>query len=400
MIHWFSVDNYRSVRDKVKLDFRVPGTTPMLPCFRTSASKKGIRLPTVVVFIGPNGSGKTTLLRAIAEVIDFAANSYRQSHTSVDTGFLPFFDQEMSNQPTRIELEFDAALSSSEGRTATLCHYILEIDRNNGTKIFAYEALLTSPKGRPRRILERRPNKPVYVAKELGLRQSDKLLSSIPANASAISTLARMGVEPFLKITTDLGNTQRNITYQPEPWKQDLETLVRFYQDHPEVASRVSDKLPRFNLGIEGMDIFSSNGSEPHLRFKRSGLDAPIIFQNESGGTRHLATVFPQLNYALETEGLAIMDSLDSGFHTNLLAEILDWFRRNDTNPNGAQLICSLHNISLLRELEKEEVFIVEKDQSGRTNAYGVREVQGLRRSQDIHKWYRSGALGGLPMFG
>ena len=86
--------------------------------------------------------------------------------------------------------------------------------------------------------------------------------------------------------------------------------------------------------------------------------------------------------------------------HADLVDEVLGWFRREDTNPQNAQLICSLHSLSALDDLEKEEVFIVEKDRAGSTQAYGARDVTGVRRSSNLRKLYRSGALGGLHHFG
>ena len=94
------------------------------------------------------------------------------------------------------------------------------------------------------------------------------------------------------------------------------------------------------------------------------------------------------------------MDAIDTDFHPNLAAEILNLFRQPDANPYEAQLICSLHNLSLLDDLEKEEVFIVEKDREGVTQAYGARDIAGLRRGANLQKLYRGGALGGLPAFG
>ena len=139
---------------------------------------------------------------------------------------------------------------------------------------------------------------------------------------------------------------------------------------------------------------------QPILLCDHQGLDVPVVISQESTGTRHLVHVFPQLDYALQTGHIAIMDALDAEFHTELVAEVLRWFQRPETNPQGAQLICSLHNLSVLEELEKEELFIVEKGQDGATRAYGARQVQGLRRTEDLQKRYRSGVLGGLPTFG
>ncbi len=147
---------------------------------------------------------------------------------------------------------------------------------------------------------------------------------------------------------------------------------------------------------------------EPHrlpdgtwlLTFAHRGLDMPVVLLNESAGTRHLVHMFPQLESVLYAGHLAIMDAFDSDFHTELAAEVLDWFRRKETNPNNAQLICSLHNLSVLDSLEKEEVFIVEKGADGATRVHGAVDVVGVRRSGNLQKQYRSGVMGGLPTFG
>ena len=120
----------------------------------------------------------------------------------------------------------------------------------------------------------------------------------------------------------------------------------------------------------------------------------------ESAGTRQVVQMFPPLDAALATGGLAIMDALDNDLHADLVDEILAWFRREDTNSGNAQLVCSLHSLSALDDLEKEQVFVIEKERTGTTRSYGVRDVHGVRRSGDLRQLYRSGVLGGLPSFG
>ena len=94
------------------------------------------------------------------------------------------------------------------------------------------------------------------------------------------------------------------------------------------------------------------------------------------------------------------MDALDRDLHTELLSEILGWFRNERTNPHKAQLICSLQSTSVLDELEKEELFLVEKTWDGATRAYGAREVAGVRRGASLQRLYLSGSLGAVPHFG
>ena len=58
------------------------------------------------------------------------------------------------------------------------------------------------------------------------------------------------------------------------------------------------------------------------------------------------------------------------------------------------------HHVGLLDELEKEEVFIVEKDGGGATQVYGAQDVRGLRRDVRLYPKYRAGVLGGIPRIG
>ena len=403
MLHWISVSNYQSMRDEVVLDFRVPGTTPESAWLRRPASKPGLRVPAVIALVGPNGSGKTAWLRALADTIRFAAYSYGNLPGPIRQQFPAFASSEALTKPTRVEVEFDAPWwNLGAGEPNRVFRYSLELLRGTNDDCpdaVGYEALRDFPRGRARRLLERRPQCPVHVAKELSIKPSDDRLASIPSNASVLSTLSRMGVEEFSVIVSSLSEVQMNVS-AVDPIHADSETLAHYFRDNPQVKDRISDRLRRFDLGIEAMNVEHSVDGKWRLFFSHSGLSKSIPYEGESAGTRHVVQTFPALNFALETGGLAILDALDNDLHADLVDEILGWFRRDDTNRRNAQLICSLHSVSALADLEKEEVFIVEKDQAGTTRSYGVCDVQGVRRSGDLRKLYRSGALGGLPSFG
>ena len=399
MIYGFRVNNFRSIREVAELDFRVPGTTPERPCFRRSLSRPDVRLPTVVVLVGPNGSGKTALLRAMAETLRFAASSY--DHPIISE-FVPFLAPETMTAPTRVEMDFDTQLPDSNDHASPV-RYTVEFEREQHdslcpTKV-EYEALHSFPKGRPRRIFERRSERPIYVAKQMEVRPRDDRLNSIPPYSSAISALAKMGVGFFPTIAAHLEKFQTNVV-GADPWRPDTEMITRWYRDNESLVDQVSNKLSRFDLGIVRMEPLRFPDGTWHLTFSHRGLNIPVVLPNESSGTRHLVHMFPQLQLVLGWGHCGIMDALDSEFHTELVTEVLDWFRRKETNPDDAQLICSLHNLSVLDGLEKEEVFIVQKDQGGATRVHGALDVAGLRRGGNLQKQYRSGVMGGMPTFG
>ena len=402
MLHRISVSNYQSIRDEITLDFRVVGTTPDQVWLRSPTLQPTLRVPTVIALIGPNGSGKTAWLRALADTIRFAARSYGNPPGHISQ-FPAFASNEAFTKPTRIEVEFDAPWwESGPDEPNRVFRYTLELVRGSSNYFpdaVGYEALRDFPRGRPRRLMERRPHHPVHVAKDLSIKPSDDRLASIPANASVLSTLSRMGVGKFSEIVESLSQVQMNVS-AIDPIRLDTETVAHYFRDNPQVKDRITAKLGRFDLGIKGMNVENSADGKWCLFFAHSGLNMNIPFDRESAGTRHVVRVFPVLNFALETGGLAIMDALDNDLHADLVDEMLGWFRREDTNSNNAQLICSLHSLSALEDLEKEEVFIVNKDPAGTTQTYGVRDIQGVRRSGNLQKLYRSGALGGLPSFG
>ena len=404
MIHRFRVNNFQSIREDVELDLRIPGTTPKMSCFRASPSRPDIRLPSVVILVGPNGSGKTALLRAMKATFRFAAVSYRHHYSDSTDEFIPFLSSETMTAPTRIEIEFDASWLDPGSRKAnSLLRYTLVLAREEESGLaptqVEYEALHAFPKGRPRRVLERSRDEPIYISRELRVRPHDDRLSCIPPNASVISALAEMKAGVFPEIAQDIDNVRTNL-FGSDPWWADTKAITRFYQENQDLLDKISNQLQRFDFGIRGMQLLQLKDGQWKLVLDHADLGTSLMLASESAGTRHLVRIFPQLRFVLDTGHLAIMDAIDSGFHPDLSAEVLGWFRQERTNPCNAQLICTLQNLSVLDDLEKEEVFIVQKDRHGVTHVHGAREVAGLRRDGSLQKLYRSGSMGGLPVFG
>ncbi len=401
MIHTFSVSNYGSIREEVTLDLRIPGTAPDLACFRRSAAKPDVRLPTVAVLMGPNGSGKTTLLRALVDL-----GRIGSSPTEPVTLF-PFSSHETRWAPTRFSIEGEADfLAPGEGPRRF--RYEIEIGRQptddggDGPLFVSRETLVHFPKGRRRRLLERRaPEVPIYVSREIGLTARDDRLKGVEPNRSAIGTLALVNVPAASRFAKFLSNSLRvasNISGN-ETFTPDTSTVIGWLEANGEAREWVRGQVRRSDLGIEDIEVVDGFGGK-HLRFNHTGLDWPIVLGMESRGTRSLIHLLPLVRFALDTTGLAILDEIDGALHVDMLAEILDSFRSRKSNPNDAQLLMSSHHVGLLDDLEKEEVFIVEKDDSGATRVYGAQDVKGLRRDVRLYAKYRAGVLGGLPRFG
>ena len=403
MIHAFSVSNYYSVREEVVLDLRIPGTAPDLPRFRRSTAKPDIRLPSVVVFMGPNGSGKTTLLDGLLATSRIASFASPAEETSSLT-FLPFSSTETRDKPTRFCMEIEADwLAQDQARH--LFRYELAVKRGDASAkdtFFQREVLSYFPKGRPRRLFERgAPGEPIYVSSELGLTPRDDRLKAIREDASVIATLTLFNVPLAARIAKWMRafSFYSNIINR-EKWQLPIQTMAEVFDESaPEKRDWLVRHIQASDLGIRDMRILEQ-AEKKEVFFDHRGLDRPIPLPFESSGTKRLFHLLPQLYLALNDGIPAVLDEVDGDLHVDIADEMLGWFRSQETNPSGAQLFVSSHNVGLLDNLEKEEVFIVEKDRDGATRVYGAQDVHGLRRDARLYPKYRTGALGGIPQIG
>ena len=401
MIHKFSISNFHSVREEVVLDLRIPGTAPDLPRFRRSTAKPDIRLPSVVVLIGPNGSGKSTLLSAlIATALATLFPSPTERTRPIKT-FFSFFSKETRNEPTRFCLEFEADWL---GEVHQLFRYELAVVRgatNSDDPFFSYESLSYFPKGRPRRLFERgAPEEPIYVSKEFGLKSGDDRLQAVRADTSVIATLALLNVPLAMRIGKWMEDfvLSSNIMLR-ERWALPTQTVMDIFEDEPDMESWVRNRIRSSDLGIRDITIFDQSGEKVVL-FHHHGLDRLIPLHFESSGTKRLFHLLPQIGGAIRDGVPVVLDEIDGDLHVDIAGEILSWFRSQEVNPSGAQLFVSSHNVGLLDNLEKEEIFIVEKDSSGATQVHGAQDVRGLRRDTRLYPKYRAGVLGGIPKIG
>ena len=234
------------------------------------------------------------------------------------SGFLPFLSSEGWACETQIEVDFDMSVPWSDfDGPDTFCRYSLCLERSNAGQPavrVSHEALYTFPKGRPRHILERRGKETIRVAPEIGLRSGDERLKAVPNQASALAALAWMGVASLGEIVGQIAGVHSNILGS-DPWLPNAEIVTQYYKDNPAYRDIVSNRLERFDIGIEYMEIGEGFDGRPILQFAHHGLDVKVPLISESSGTRHMVLRFPYLNFALEAGRLVVMDAHLFGQH-------------------------------------------------------------------------------------
>jgi hypothetical protein len=89
----------------------------------------------------------------------------------------------------------------------------------------------------------------------------------------------------------------------------------------------------------------------------------------------------------------------------------LQLFNSQDTNPNGAQLICATHDTNLLdrRHLRRDQIYFVEKDRTAATRLFSLADFKlerpkgggrSVRNDASFERDYIQGRYGAIPYVG
>lgn len=131
-----------------------------------------------------------------------------------------------------------------------------------------------------------------------------------------------------------------------------------------------------------------------------NGINVPSIFF-DSLGTQKIAALASYIIESLKEGKCLFIDELDSSLHFKLTRNIISMFH-SDLNPN-AQLICTLHDISLLdckKLFRKEQIWFTDKLKE-ETILFSLKNFSyaesGIRETSDLIEKYKKGLLGAIP---
>lgn len=362
--------------------------------------------------MGPNGSGKTTLLRALTAMARVASSALPSEENNPIKALVPFFSKLTQGKPTRFCLELEADWLAPD-EAPQLFRYEVAVGRDTPDvehEVFRHEALFHFPKGRPRRLFERGgPGERIHISGEiagaLGLRPKEGGLNAIRDDTSVIATLALFNVPLATRITKWLQRLVRSTNvFHLRRWTVPTKTAIELFEGSSELRTWIEKQIQSSDLGILDVEVLDidipDDAAKKRVFFNHHGVEGPVALIFESTGTQRLFHLLPQLALALQAGAPAVLDEIDGDLHVDIVGEILGWFHARESNPRDAQLLVTSHNTGLLDDLEKEEVFIVQKTRDGATRVHGAQDVRGLRRDTRLYPKYRAGVLGGVPKIG
>jgi AAA15 family ATPase/GTPase len=396
MIHSLTCKNFYSFNGKVSVSFTVDENAPKNDSY--IRAKSGKRLSLVETVIGPNASGKTNLLKVLPVLRWVIVDSW-DANPAADMPIKTFLPNASEDTPAELSAVFEV-----------------------GSTIYEYEIHLTAKKivyerlGQTNKTTQRTTQKLLFKRslKKKGEGYDYDLKGfAAPAglgnllnrqNASTLSIALRLEHKLSKKIAGFWQKIEHNMT--ESGWvgnhvlggHANLQNAISFYHLNPRLKEKAEEVLARFDLGFDAFVIEQLNNQLiPHVahNFGAQTLDLPMEY--ESSGTRHLFVILKSILLVLEGGGMAIIDEFDASLHPDMVSELVGLFTDAATNQNHAQLFMSTHSHRILAQLDKYQIVLTEKNESGVTDAWRLDEMQGVRADQNYYTKYMAGAYGAVP---
>ncbi|MGK2957375.1 MAG: AAA family ATPase [Acidimicrobiales bacterium] len=413
MLLRFAVSNHRSILDSAELSMiAVDDDRPATRGF----DRLSERVLTVAGVYGPNASGKSNVLDAIAWLSRAVSTSLKRWED-----FIPRDPHRFGNgmsRPSTFSIEFMSG--------GIRYDYSLEVNDD----CIVYESLHSYPERRRRLLFERDLDEidfrrgtsgqvairellsPTTLALSAALRYDDP---DLRAAGLTISRIGTQGLRRPSRFGPPIGGamggpfgyrgvlTERFFDNDRHSGQESLFGSDDVYASRSEAALAL---LKFADLGIDGVEIVEDDSSEVRGPRRRVQLihrssDGPVAFElfDESEGTRTWFRLIGPALAALDAGQLLIFDEIDASLHPRLSARLLELFQDSATNPNGAQLIFTTHDTSLLGCLNRDEVWLTEKDDNGATTITALADYGStrVRQSLNLEKAYLQGRFGGVP---
>ena len=433
MLLRFGVGNHLSIRDYQELllsasrRIKREGLTMPVPTLQEDV------VPLAAIY-GPNAAGKSNLIDALDEIQRAIIRSHKDLGATDPIPRDPFrLDDESRTNPTQFDCTFTVGRRSDDD-FENVYEYGFEFTAKEFEREWLYQTVRKQRQST--QLLFERKTKDGQVQVNFGgeLRGENKLIEKITRPNSLFLSAAAQNNHPKLTDIYRYFATRWRVILREDA--TDEAAVVKRLVDYPHM-NQLLQLVQQADVGITDIDLEEVQPSQYQLDFAQnvvgvmSELVRPEIdteafsnhvldkFRNtkrlrlahwasegtmaldynlESKGTRTLISLLIPALEALSTGSLLVVDELDTSLHPDLAKAFVSLFNRESSNPHGAQLIFSTHDVTLLGSdsLQQDEVWMTDKGRDGVSRFTPLTEFR-LRSRDDIEKAYRAGRLGGVP---
>jgi len=385
MLYQFSVENYKSIHNKAVLEMDSAPDKSHEDCLIYPDGKQAI-LPAAVIY-GANSAGKSNFLEALMLMRDMVAGEEAKKLTDETLPYEPFAFSDDPAKPTSFEVIFyyhgvKYSYGFSYNRDEILSEYLYHKPNKR-------EALVFSRDGQEYKFM-----KNISEQKTLAGRTPKNRLYLVTSNEWNNKETA----EAFRWFSQSL--------VPLEPGTVDFDETARELEN-TKLRDKVLKEMLVADLGITDIVIPKDRGSQIQTIHSVKTKDGqiktyPLYLSQESKGTQRY---FSRIGYwlkVLDQGGVLLVDELEASMHPLLTRHLVEIIMDKETNPNGAQLIFTTHDVGLLDQklLRRDQIWFAEKNpDTAETELFALTDFS-VRKDENIARGYLQGRYGAIPFIG
>lgn len=388
------VENFFSIRDRVRLDFRAANINTVLArsLSHNVIDWHGTPVLKSIGLFGPNASGKSNILKAINFCCRLILDSHLNNEGAV-FNFEPFKFEACSEKPSGFLIDFvcdDVEYEYSFALTKT--HIISE-------------ALYHYPFGRRAKVFVRDSDGKYSFGSGAISKPSDVVLNTSDKNlflsrASSMNREIAQKLYRYFMTQFLLGLVNVNDVMVLDSFNVYKKVILKALEvcdtDITDIEVRKEQVSVPMVVQGQGDVSFKLVDVLKFKTFHRNKKDVMFDLDlEESNGTRKLFQILLRLLDVVKNKKGIIMDEFDMGLHTRLADFVLDLIHASDRS----QLLFSSHNTNLIdiKRLRRDQIVFVNKSNDGATEVYSLYDYKDFRENMDAEKGYIQGRFDAVP---
>lgn len=404
MLVQYSVENYKSIKDEIILNFRVgkkyeedkwaireEGIPPLYKCLG---------------MIGPNASGKSNIMQSFLFALKFIINTIERKENAKIKIERFQFSEFCMKEPASFEFIF----------YQNKIKYVYGFSVNEDEVVEEY--LLGYFSAKPKTLFERLERQH-YEFRGNDVKLQKQIAEKTNANRLYMPVAAEWGYEP-LKIVYDwfrfvsrqyekfdissmveqiLQKKERKDLLLSELQKADF-NITDIYVKKQRMNDRTHDILQKIlsefagEMGEAVVPDVSAVVRLVHENRKGERLD--IELGEDSAGTSVIVQNIVELFSLSENGGLMLEDELGKVYHTKLTQHFLETLKSDIVNCGNAQLLFTSHDTKILNLLNPDQIYLVDKNEDGAT-CVKLLDDFAIRENENIELGYLKGRYGSVP---
>lgn len=394
MILKIELENFFSIKDRVRIDFRAANINTALAreLGHNVMVWNGVPILKSVGLFGPNASGKSNVMKAINFCCRMILDSHLYNEGTV-FNFEPFkFDgwQDKSSKflidfvCDNIEYEYSFELTKERILSESLYHYPV----GRRAKVFVREAngkysFGTGVFAKPLDVVLNTSEKNLFLSRASSMNR--ELAQKLYRYFMNQFLLGLVNVNEVMVL--DSFNTYKKVI---------LKALEICDTDITNIEARKEQTPAPVVIPGQGELTFKMVDVLKFKTFHRNQKDVMFDLDlEESSGTRKLFQILIRLLDVVKNRKGIMMDEFDLGLHTRLADFILDLIHASE----GSQLLFSSHNTNLIdvKRLRRDQIVFVNKKENGATEVYSLYDFKDFRENMDAEKGYIQGRFDAVP---